>query len=132
MFCLLPLVIPAVRSVNPEPEGGDPALFLYILCTGMGIIAVIGWLGFYRSSLRVNDEGLEQIHLFKRKFIAWTNVQSLEKKESGGYFVKGKDTTISISSVIPADWEELKEVIARRSTRANGWQKLENKSSGNG
>jgi hypothetical protein len=66
----------------------------------------------------VNDEGLEQVNPFGRKFMAWTDIQRLEKTAGGTYFVRGKDSVIVIRFALPSDWEELKGEIARRAVKA--------------
>jgi hypothetical protein len=130
-LCLLPLIIPVVRSVDTEPKTDDAGVFLWLISMAMLALSVSGWLHFYRASLRVSDEGLEQIHLFGRKFIAWPDIQKLERKPGSDYFVRGENTTIAVKNLFPADWEELKEIIARRAINADGWQETQNKSSGN-
>jgi hypothetical protein len=120
-----------VRSVHPEKADDGSAIVLWILSICMGLVAILGWLGFYRSSLRVTDEGLEKVTLLGRKLIAWPDVQVLEKRYDSDYFVKGENTTIAVKSFIPADWEELKETIAQRAINADGWQGTQNRSSGN-
>jgi hypothetical protein len=107
-------------SPHMRPEENNDNSVLAFGCVGVliGIASFFMWLFYFRSSLRVNDEAPEQVNPFGRKFIAWPDIQRLEKTAGGTYFVRGKDSVIVIRFALPSDWEELKGEIARRAVKA--------------
>ena len=128
--CFLPLLLPILRSVNPNPEGGDPTV-VFLFISGIAWIGtIVGWLYFYRSMFRVTEQGLERITPFKKQFIAWKEIEKLEG--NGGYRIYGAGERIGILSYFPADWAELKAEIARRAVNVSeGWQNVETQTNRN-
>lgn len=102
-------------------SAGSPG-FPFSLSLGLGCGMAWGRWQYRRLCIRTDEHGIEQYHLFGRRFIAWQDVQDYRVKD-GYATVEGLDTRIRFSWGI-ADVEELKDEIMRRAvhSRRRTWE----------
>ncbi len=115
VYCGFPFFAHYMDSIQIHDDKAKLSPFWEAVFTLAAVlVAVWGTLCYFRSQLRVNDAGLEQIGPLDRKFIAWDDVQGFERNTKGTTFVRGSNTTIALRFLPPAGWEELEAEIKRR------------------
>ncbi len=124
------LVIPLVMlTIPPDEQLATPPATAALTCFLIALPPTLwAWFAYYRSALVVSDEGLEQVGLWRKKFIAWPQVQELKVRDDGARCIIGKDVQIVLHSglCLPIDWEELKDEITRRSinVESSEWREI--------
>ena len=112
-----------------EPANGSepaPTWLTFILAIIMSGLTLYGVQLFRRGCIRLDARGIEWRLPFRRRFVAWEEIEELRWEKGLPLMVKGRKIPLCGPSIAPAHVGQLLEIVAKRATRAGGeWKRVD-------